>query len=161
MNRQYSFSLDDSTQLQAERQFQKPANRVSNAVKERLTEIILPNLPTATDDLLMPIIAKLSQPGERWLTWVTSEKLIKQRLLANGINLEHLRIVVINADTDYSVIDALLELGNSHTVIAEIGQIDDMQRFDMEQSAAMGDTNAILVTQKTFFQGTAKYESYS
>jgi len=158
MNGQYSFPLDEYTHRpsSAERKVEpmKPSaeqtkpSALVNQPKERLTEIILPNLPIA-DDLLMPIVAKLSQPGQKWLTWVSTEIPCKKRLLANGVNLAHLRIVLIDRHIHYQVIEALLALGNSHTVIAEVDELTDIERFEMEQAAALGNTNAIMVTQKS------------
>ena len=116
------------------------------AFDDRVTEIILPNLSMLTDSLLLPIIAKLSQPNDQWLTWVSALFPDKQKLINNGVNIKQLR--TIKADTDYSLVSKALAIGNSHTVIAEVDYMTIAQRQTIEQAALCGDTNVILVRHK-------------
>ncbi len=122
------------------------------SVADRITEIYLPNLPGFTDDLLLPIIAKLSQPTDQWLTWVSRSFPKKDKLIANNINVKQLR--TIQTDDDFTLLAKALNAGNSHTLIAEIAHMEPAQRQKIQQIAISCHTNVIIVHPKSCRPGS-------
>lgn len=112
---------------------------------ERVTEIILPTRGCMKDDLLLPIIAKLSQPDQQWLTWISNNLPSKNKLIGANVNLDHLRTIRGNR---LMILCDALELGNSHTVIAEYAPSSSNQHQLIEQACLIGKTNAILIRYK-------------
>lgn len=120
----------------------------------RMTEVIIPK-SSHSDNIIFPLVASMTKQSslhaptsneERWLTWITDRKPNSQQLKQFGAKIESLRIIHIEKSNDnrWIIWDAL-NTGNSHTVIANVENINNNDIEQMEAAATRGDCTGVLV----------------
>lgn len=112
-----------------------------------LTELVMTDFGDQ-QGLILSMAAQLSQQNDgRWLTWITDDRGLYQRLrqypglVQKGVRLVH----CTEASEQLWIIWDALSLGNSHTVIASPGALQDRALAELEQAALKGASQGILV----------------
>ncbi|HEY7885212.1 MAG TPA: hypothetical protein VIC08_09720 [Cellvibrionaceae bacterium] len=113
-----------------------------------LTELVLTDNSPQQEALIFSMAAHLSQQqDDRWLTWITSDRKAASRLQGRtDINMKALRLVYCGEPEDHLWMawDALT-LGNSHTVIASPGRLQEKAFSELERAAIAGSSQGILL----------------
>jgi len=120
------------------------------AVGGSVTELVLTRHAPEQAALLLPMIAWLSNHnGDRWITWITSSRMTRSFLAEFGINTQRLRLIHCSDDEEALWISwEALAAGNSHTVIASPGKLNDRQFSQLESAALQGQCQGILIRER-------------
>jgi len=99
-------------------------------------------------NLLLPTLAwQTHHNNQRWITWIASQFIEKSMLEEYGVNLSSLRMIV-DSHSDYSSFKLLLTAlknNRSSMVIASLPSLSDFQHYELEQAAAQGNCQAIIL----------------
>lgn len=113
-----------------------------------LTELVMTDFGGQQRGLILSMATQLSHSTDgRWLTWITSDRLLAQALRqCRDLAPDGLRLVYCAEEADqlWMTWDAL-SLGNSHTVIASPGRLSDRALGELESAAQRGNSQGILV----------------
>ena len=126
------------------------AEPAAPAEELRLTEVIIPQSRNS-GHIIFPLVASMTaqqsqEKQQHWVTWITDRKPSQQQLKQFGANTDVLRIIHTkkNDDNRWIIWDAL-NTGNSHTVIADVNNMNKSDIEQMEQAAANGNCSGILI----------------
>lgn len=112
-----------------------------------VTELILANNSIEQLNLVLPMIAYLTQQqSERWVTWITDRPFDKKLLTNLGINTKVFRI--INCADKQSLLWITweaLSAGTSHTVVADVKKLSENEIHQLEQAAKTGMCQGLLL----------------
>lgn len=116
-------------------------------VNTGITELILAQGCPNAFGMIMPMIAFLSHSvPDKWVTWVAPSFLSREVLEAYGVNTGCLRMVhVADESSALWVTWEALAAGNSHTVIASPGKLQEKELKFLEQAAYQGGCQGILL----------------
>jgi len=99
-------------------------------------------------NLLLPTLAwQTHHNNQRWITWIASQFIDKSMLEEYDVNLSSLRMIV-DSHSDYSSFKLLLTAlknNRSSMVIASLPSLPDAQHRELEQAAAQGDCQALIL----------------
>ncbi|MEH6811842.1 MAG: SulA-like leucine-rich domain-containing protein [Motiliproteus sp.] len=120
--------------------------RPNPAMAGKITEIILQDEDEYNFQLLMPLLAQLSQ-DDRWFAWIAPpKKMPKSWLLQAGIDIN--KIMVLQPNSGHSELELAtkaLESGTCHAVISWPGELNG-EHFDrLHRAAITGQSHAILI----------------
>lgn len=126
------------------------SNAGSSTATGSVTELVLTRHAPDQAALLLPMIAWLSHNSAgRWISWVTSTNITRQLLEKFGVNTRNLRIIHCTDDQQARWITwEALARGNSHTVIASPGKLNDIEFAELEQAANSGQCQGILIRER-------------
>ena len=112
-----------------------------------VTELVLSRDCPEHASLLYPMLAFLSrQTQNQWITWVAPEGIDRQLFADYGVDTDKIRLVYPNSRTEVlQLIGQALALGNSHTVIANPGKLNDRELRQLESAAHQGQTQGLLL----------------
>lgn len=120
--------------------------RPTSPMAGKITEIILQDEDEYNFQLLMPLLAQLSQDN-RWFAWIAPpKKMPKKWLLEAGIDIN--KIMVLQPSEDNSALDLAekaLSTGTCHAVISWPGVLHDNDFSQLQKAAKKGLSHAILV----------------
>lgn len=123
-----------------------PAKGSAASMAGKITEIILQDEDEYNFQLLMPLLAQLSQ-DDRWFAWIAPpKKMPKQWLLEAGIDIN--KIIVLQpgpAHDAMALARRALSTGTCHAVISWPGAIAADEFEDLKAAAQSGASHAILV----------------
>lgn len=112
----------------------------------KITEIILQDEDEYNFQLLMPLLAQLSQDN-RWFAWIAPpKKMPKKWLLEAGIDIK--KIMVLQPSEGNSALDLAekaLSTGTCHAVISWPGVLKNDELTQLQKAAKKGLSHAILV----------------
>lgn len=112
----------------------------------KITEIILQDEDEYNFQLLMPLLAQLSQDN-RWFAWIAPpKKMPKKWLMEAGIDIN--KIMVLQPSEDNSALDLAekaLATGTCHAVISWPGALGNDEFSQLQKAAKKGLSHAILV----------------
>jgi cell division inhibitor SulA len=112
-----------------------------------VTELVLTNDSPEQLVLLLPMIAFLSNScSDRWITWVAPHNVDRKLLESYGVNTRFIRLIHCT-DPQHAlwVTNEALNAGNSHTVIASPGKLTDKELTQLENAAAQGKCQGLLL----------------
>lgn len=99
-------------------------------------------------NLLLPTLAwQTHNNKQRWITWIASQFIEKSMLEEYKVNLSSLRMIV-DSHSDYSSFKLLLTAlknNRSSMVIASLPSLAEAQHCELEQAAAQGDCQALIL----------------
>jgi cell division inhibitor SulA len=112
----------------------------------KITQIIMADQHEYNFQLLMPLLAQLSQ-DDRWFAWIAPPlKLPKQWLLEAGIDINKIMMLQPSENNDtLELARKALNTGTCHAVISWPGQLDTEELEQLEQAARHGRSHAILI----------------
>lgn len=112
-----------------------------------ITELVLTHNAPEQTQLLLPMVAHLSQSrSERWLTWINPGPVDRALLARYGVDTHAIRMIHVpeNEDNRWILWEALAR-GNSHTVIASPGAMNDRELKHLEAAALRGQCQGLLL----------------
>jgi len=111
-----------------------------------ITELVLTQRAPEQRQLLLPMIAHLSKSHRRWLTWLTPGPIDRGLLEAYHVDLRTIRLIHTpkQSDSRWILWEALAE-GNSHTVIASPGRLNERDLKQLEVAAFKGACQGLLL----------------
>ncbi|MCW8885681.1 MAG: SulA-like leucine-rich domain-containing protein [Motiliproteus sp.] len=122
------------------------AEQPSSAMAGKITEIILQDEDEYNFQLLMPLLAQLSQDN-RWFAWIAPpKKMPKSWLIEAGIDIN--KIMVLQPQGDHNELELATKAlcsGTCHAVISWPGQLDESQFDQLKDAAKSGQSHAILI----------------
>ena len=98
--------------------------------------------------LLLPVLAwKTHHNNQRWVTWIASQFIDKPTLQEYGVNLSSLRMIVDSqsAHSSFKLLLTALKNNRSELVIASLPSISSEENAALEQAAAEGNCQAIIL----------------
>ena len=114
----------------------------------RITQWVVGHGRADYRNLLLPTLAwQTHHNNQRWITWIASQFIEKAMLEEYEVNLSSLRMIV-DSHSDYSSFKLLLTAlknNRSSMVIASLPSLPDTQLHELEQAAAQGDCQAIIL----------------
>ena len=112
-----------------------------------ITEIVLSQQSPQPLQLVLPMLAHLSRGDQqRWITWISRQRLERRLLQAYGVDSAKLRLVYPTREADILWITwEALAAGNSHTVVASPGRISEQQFSQLDQAACQGEARGIML----------------
>lgn len=115
-----------------------------------ITEIIIPLSSGRQNDVVLPMLAHLSQQVEnRWFTWITCTNLTTKELCQYNFAQEKVRIIrAKNEEDGQKLIWDALHNGTSATVVSDIGTISESTRSYLNEAASLGNSRAILLSEQ-------------
>lgn len=129
--------------------------------KGGISELVLSQSNSFNLTLLLPMLANLTtQASNRWITIICpgkstymtnpdsffTESISKEVLNSYGITSPKVRLIHIeNMGNIIPITQSALAAGNSHTVIVNAGQIDNINLNELESAALSGKTQGILL----------------
>lgn len=129
-----------------------PAARPSNPEAAEtntggITELVLTHNAPEQTQLLLPMLAHLSHTrSNRWLTWIVSGPIDRTQLEQYGVDTRAIRVIHAPQDRDSRwILWEALAKGNSHTVIATTGQLNDRELKQLEAAARQGRCQGLLL----------------
>lgn len=123
----------------------QPKNKLT-----RMTEVIIPQ-GSNSHHIIFPLVASMTkqqilQKQQTWVTWITDRQPSYEQLKHFGVNAEALRVIHIDKHKDNRwIIWEALNTGNSHSVIADICDINANDVKQMEVAAANGQCTGVLI----------------
>ncbi len=126
------------------------SNSTSSNRKQPLggvTELILTSDAPEQLSLLMPMIAFLSNSSQdRWITWIAPHNTSRELLESYGVNTRYIRVIHCHDQLSLLWVTwEALAAGNSHTVISSPGKLTDKELNQLEQAAAQGQCQGLLL----------------
>ncbi|QEY14957.1 hypothetical protein D0C16_02600 [Cellvibrio sp. KY-GH-1] len=126
------------------------SNSTSSNRKQPLggvTELILTSDAPEQLSLLMPMIAFLSNSSQdRWITWIAPHNISRELLESYGVNTRYIRVIHCHDQLSLLWVTwEALAAGNSHTVISSPGKLTDKELNQLEQAAAQGQCQGLLL----------------
>lgn len=120
-----------------------PSPRRSGGV----TELVLTNDAPEQLTMLLPMIAYLSQQCcDRWITWVAPHNITRQLLERFGVDTRFIRLIHSKEPQQTLWITwEALNAGNSHTVIASPGKLNDKELLQLDMAAQKGECQGLLL----------------
>ncbi len=112
-----------------------------------VTELVLPASHGENSALVLPMLAHLSKQAEnRWISWIAPPKIDKAQLISSGVDLNKLRLIHLKPGLDplWATWEALAA-GNSHTVIASPGSLNEKAFTALEKAARQGICHGLLI----------------
>ncbi|MGD8176494.1 cell division inhibitor SulA [Marinimicrobium sp. ARAG 43.8] len=112
-----------------------------------ITELVLTHNAPEQTQLLLPMIAHLSRTqNNRWVTWISPGPVDRQLLERYGVDSRAIRLIHApeSADSRWILWEALAK-GNSHTVIASPGALNEREMKQLEAAAMQGQCQALLL----------------
>lgn len=127
----------------------KKSNLRLKTEESLITEIIIPLSSGNQNDVVLPMLAHLSQQVEnRWFTWITCSKLTIQELCKYNFAQEKVRIIRANSEREaHWLMWEALHNGTSGTVVSDTGKISSEVRSHLNQAAKHGASRAILLSE--------------
>lgn len=120
----------------------------TTAQPTRITQWIIGQGIVDYRNLLLPTLAwQTHHNNQRWITWIASQFIEKSMLEEYDVNLSSLRMIV-DSHSDYSSYKLLLTAlknNRSSMVVASLPSLPDAQYRELEQAAAQGDCQAIIL----------------
>lgn len=112
-----------------------------------VTELVLTSNSPEQVALLLPMLAYLSKTCyDRWITWIAPHNITRQLLENFGVNTRLLRLIHTNdQQNDLWITWEALAAGNSHTVIASPGKLNDKELKQLETAALRGNCQGLLL----------------
>jgi cell division inhibitor SulA len=112
----------------------------------KITEIIMQDDHEYNFQLLMPLLAQLSQ-DERWFAWIAPPlKLPKAWLKQAGIDLNKVMMLMPSENHGiYELAQQALKAGTCHAVISWPGALNDQELKGLEAAAKTGHSHGILI----------------
>jgi len=112
-----------------------------------ITELIIANGSPEQAALLMPMIAFLSRScKDRWVTWIAPLHVSRDFLESFGVDARYIRLVHCHNEASRLWITwEALSAGNSHTVISSPGKLSEKELKLLEQAAAAGQCQGLLL----------------
>lgn len=114
----------------------------------RITQWVIGKGHVDYRNLLLPTLAwQTHHNKQRWITWIASQFIEKAMLEEYDVNLSSLRMIV-DSHSDYSSFKLLLTAlknNRSSMVIASLPSLPDMQHHELEQAAAEGNCQALIL----------------
>ncbi len=110
-----------------------------------VTEVVLPD--TGHIHLILPTLAHMSRhAGKRWFTWFPPAGVTKPLMKEFGFKLENIRLIHTKSSEQqfWYAWEALAE-GNSQTVVASPGKLNEKRLAQLENAACVGQCSALLV----------------
>ncbi len=103
-----------------------------------------------SSDIVLPMLSYLSKNNcDKWLTWISSSSFNSTKLKSYAFNQSGTRLVrTATDDESLWIFWEALKIGNSHTVVADLSFLSERSRFELEQAAAIGNTQGIVLIQK-------------
>ena len=115
----------------------------------KITEIITSDEEATSLTMLLPLRATLSK-DDRWFAWVSPPKNLPKALLKEaGIALD--KILLLNPDDQNSALKLAkkaLSAGTCHAVISWAGDLSEHELANLEQSASIGASHAIVIRRR-------------
>ena len=116
----------------------------------RITEILLSGRADRSFDMILAMLAHLSQDNEpRWFTWISQSKpalLALKSARHYKFNEERIRFIQAKGDEEAKWLAwEALSNGTSKTVIADIRNLSDDARVHLEHAALEGDSEVIII----------------
>lgn len=115
----------------------------------KITEIITSDEEASSLTMLLPLLATLSK-DDRWFAWVSPPKNLPKALLKEaGIALD--KILLLNTDDQNSALKLAkkaLSAGTCHAVISWAGDLSEHELANLEQSASIGASHAIVIRRR-------------
>jgi len=115
-----------------------------------LSELIVPSFEQHSYELMLPMLSHLShQSGDRWLTWISSERHPKQLFEYYGFKLNSVR--QIRSESDEETLWLMWETLNNGTSAFVVGDFADnvsvqsRERHLLEQACANGHSRALVL----------------
>jgi cell division inhibitor SulA len=114
----------------------------------RITQWVIGKGHVDYRNLLLPTLAwQTHHNNQRWITWIASQFIEKSMLEEYDVNLSSLRMIV-DSHSDYSSFKLLLTAlknNRSSMVIASLPSLADTEQRELEQAAAQGDCQALIL----------------
>ncbi|MAZ89768.1 MAG: hypothetical protein CL693_19200 [Cellvibrionaceae bacterium] len=111
-----------------------------------ITELVLTKHSPDAKQLLLPMLAHLSQDSERWITWICDHKVDRNKLADYGVDTDKIRIIYSNQPEDtHWILWEALNAGTSHTVIAAPGDLNDEAMRHFENAAQLGNSRGLFI----------------
>lgn len=112
----------------------------------KITEIILQDEDEYNFQLLMPLLAQLSQDN-RWFAWIAPpKKMPKQWLIEAGIDINKIIVLQPNGNNNaLKLAQKALSTGTCHAVISWPGVLENEEFSQLQEAAKQGLSHAILV----------------
>ncbi len=115
----------------------------------KITEIITSDEEASSLTMLLPLLATLSK-DDRCFAWVSPPKNLPKALLKEaGIALD--KILLLNPDDQNSALKLAkkaLSAGTCHAVISWAGDLSEHELANLEQSASIGASHAIVIRRR-------------
>jgi len=99
-------------------------------------------------NLLLPTLAwQTHHNNQRWVTWIASQFIERAMLEQYEVNLSSLRMIVDSHSSysSYKLLLTALRNNRSSMVIASLPSMSATQQQELEQAAAQGDCQAIIL----------------
>lgn len=117
-----------------------------NKSSSGVTELVLTNNDPEQLQLLLPMLAYLSQQTEnRWITWIAPQYLNRKILETYGVNTSCIRLIHCDQDNLLWVTWEALASGTSNTVIASPGRLTEKELAQLEVAAHKGKCQGLLL----------------
>lgn len=112
-----------------------------------VTELVLTSDAPEQAALLLPMIAYLSHHCEnRWVTWIAPQQITRELLESFGVNTRCIRLIHCkDPEQALWVTWEALQAGNSHTVIASPGKLNEKELLHLELAAHNGSCQGLLL----------------
>ncbi len=111
-----------------------------------VTELVLTHEGPEQLALLLPMIAYLSRhAGDRWITWIAPRHINRQVLEDFGVSTRCLRLIHCTDASSLWIIWEAMAKGNSHTVIASPGRLNEKELGLLEEAARLGECQGVLL----------------
>ena len=124
-------------------------NKKNTQLTGKITEIITSDEQASSLTMLLPLLATLSK-DDRWFAWVSPPKNLPKALLQEaGIALD--KILLLNPDDQNSALNLAkkaLSAGTCHAVISWGGDLSEHELANLEQSASIGESHAIVIRRR-------------
>lgn len=112
-----------------------------------VTELVLTSNSPEQAALLLPMLAYLSNTcHDRWITWIAPHNVTRQLLEDFGVNTHLIRLIhSSDQESTLWITWEALAAGNSHTVIASPGKLNDKEFKQLEMAATKGNCQGLLL----------------
>lgn len=123
-----------------------PQTTQANESAFGVTELVLTHEGPEQLALLLPMIAYLSrQTSDRWITWIAPRHINRQLLEDFGVSTRCIRLIHCNDESSLWIIWEAMAKGNSHTVIASPGRLNERELGLLEEAARQGECQCVLL----------------
>lgn len=120
-----------------------PADNIDSGV----TELVFTRHSSEEELLLLPMLAHLSRNANRWITWISSTPIDREKLRSFGVNTSKVQLLRAEDEEDCKwLLWEALAAGTSDTVVAAPGLLDASQIKTLEQAALTGASKALIIS---------------
>jgi len=115
---------------------------------DHITELLVSKYCPDYLQLLLPMLGHQTQvSGERWITWISTQKMDKTQLQNFGVDIKKVRFVYPKShQVIFDLVAQALVTGNSHCVVAVNENFLTEQLYLLNEAAKQGNTMGILVS---------------